>query len=232
MGVLFIQPHRFGGFTPLSVAGCQMWLDADDASSFTYSSGVSVSQWNDLSGNGKHVTQGTAANQPSRNGSVNGRTSVVWDGSNDALKIAPASFTLAQPFTAFAVVTLTGASNQDTVFDGDSVVCALAADTNDWVFGTSTILAGGQPTTAAQILTAVFNTTSSALYMNGGSAIASGGIGSNSLQGLRLGQLRSGLESFYQLGGSICEVIFYSSSLGSADRANVEAYLRTKWGTP
>jgi hypothetical protein len=41
-----------------------LWLDADDAGTITKDGGDLVSQWNDKSGNARHVTQATAANQP------------------------------------------------------------------------------------------------------------------------------------------------------------------------
>jgi len=49
-------------FTPLSLSP-QLWLDAADIATITESGG-SVSQWNDKSGNGFDVAQGTGANQP------------------------------------------------------------------------------------------------------------------------------------------------------------------------
>jgi hypothetical protein len=51
---------------PASISNLYLWLDADDASTFTYSSGTVVSQWNDKSANGYNATQATVANQPSR----------------------------------------------------------------------------------------------------------------------------------------------------------------------
>ncbi|MFM6311372.1 MAG: hypothetical protein ACKPGB_24525 [Dolichospermum sp.] len=42
-----------------------MWFDAADSSKIT-----TVSQWNDKSGNGRHLSQTTAENQPIYNGTV------------------------------------------------------------------------------------------------------------------------------------------------------------------
>jgi hypothetical protein len=58
-------------FTPADLAP-DLWLDAADTTTITESGG-SVSQWNDLSGNGRHLTQGTGALQPTTGAStVNG----------------------------------------------------------------------------------------------------------------------------------------------------------------
>jgi len=80
MGVLARAPRYVttSTWSPLDLTGLALWLDSSDAASFTYSSGVLVSQWNDKSGNARHFTQGTTANQPSRNGTKNGLDTVVF----------------------------------------------------------------------------------------------------------------------------------------------------------
>jgi len=45
------------------VSGYTLWLDAADASVFTYSSGTIVSQWTDKSGNNYNFTQATLSFQ-------------------------------------------------------------------------------------------------------------------------------------------------------------------------
>lgn len=74
--------------TPLALKPA-LWLDAADTSTITHSSGA-VSQWNDKSGNGRHVTQGTAAAQPTTGASaINGRN--VIDFAADWMVTASAS---------------------------------------------------------------------------------------------------------------------------------------------
>ena len=51
-------------WTPASLgADLALWLDADDADTITLN-GSNVAQWDDKSGNGNHVSNGTAATQP------------------------------------------------------------------------------------------------------------------------------------------------------------------------
>lgn len=65
----------------ISVMG---WYDADDASTITQSAGA-VSQWNDKGPNGFHVSQGTAANQPTTGvQTIGGKNAIHFDG-NDTL---------------------------------------------------------------------------------------------------------------------------------------------------
>jgi hypothetical protein len=76
------------------VAGYHLWLDAANAGSFTYSSGTVVSQWTDRSANAFTFTTplGTSY-QPSRSGTQNSKSTVVFDGSNDYLKSTAAKAT-------------------------------------------------------------------------------------------------------------------------------------------
>lgn len=75
------------------VAGYHLWLDADNSASFTYSSGTVVSQWTDRSANAFTFTTAGTTNQPSRNGTQNSKSTVVFDGSNDYLKSTAAAST-------------------------------------------------------------------------------------------------------------------------------------------
>ncbi len=64
------HPYRYDGtlfggtklWTPSQLTTA-LWLDADSPSSITLN-GTTVSQWSDKSGNGRHATQATTANQP------------------------------------------------------------------------------------------------------------------------------------------------------------------------
>ena len=68
---LLTEPTRivlaklFTQWTPADITTA-LWLDAADASTITHSGGT-VSQWNDKSGNSRHVSQGVTAQQPTWN---------------------------------------------------------------------------------------------------------------------------------------------------------------------
>ena len=67
--------NRISRWSPLQLgANLSLWLDASDASTITLN-GSTVSQWNDKSGNARHATQATAANQP---GWGVGRNLFLW----------------------------------------------------------------------------------------------------------------------------------------------------------
>jgi hypothetical protein len=56
-------PPELGTWSPSAIA-TTLWLDADDQPTITNNSIGEVSQWDDKSGNGYHVSQGSTANQP------------------------------------------------------------------------------------------------------------------------------------------------------------------------
>jgi hypothetical protein len=61
----FFRPTGGGvvPWTPAFLPSLALWLDAEDASTITLN-GATVSQWDDKSGNGNHVSNATAATQP------------------------------------------------------------------------------------------------------------------------------------------------------------------------
>lgn len=71
-------------FSPLHISGLRLWLDASRITGLA--DGDPVGQWNDLSGNGNHATQTTAAKKPLyKTGILNGKPVVRFDGTDDLL---------------------------------------------------------------------------------------------------------------------------------------------------
>jgi hypothetical protein len=88
---------------PTSITGCQLWLDASDASTlYDATTGGSlvaadggVARWEDKSGNARHATESTEANRPVRKTSQkNGLDTILFDGSNDRLSISGSNSSL------------------------------------------------------------------------------------------------------------------------------------------
>ena len=75
-----------GAWTPADLTNLYVWLDATDASTFTYSSSTIVSTWADKSGNGFDAT--TTSGSPNRNVTIN---------SLDAVAFSSAYMTIANP---------------------------------------------------------------------------------------------------------------------------------------
>lgn len=204
-------------FSPLSLSPAAWFSDT----------GSNPAQWDDLSGNSRHLTQATGANQPAIVSNVlNGRQVRRFDGVNDLL--TNSTYSLSQPFTVFSVIDYTVSALGKNVFAGNSGASAPAVSINSTnkasLFAGSTITA----TNAAAkpcILSSVFNTTSSVLLENG-LQVASGNVGSAALSGFRLGAWSSGGDRFI---GDIAEVIMFPVVLSTTDRRRVEGYLSSKY---
>lgn len=101
------------GFLPTHIAGCKLWLRADrglwqDAARTTPATadGDPIGAWEDLSGNGNHATQSTAAAKPTlKLGVMNGQPVIRFDGVDDWLatgNLSLTSFTIILVFKASA----------------------------------------------------------------------------------------------------------------------------------
>ena len=101
--------------------GLVMWMDADDATTFSYSSGTTVSQWRDKSGYNYHMVPVSAG--PTRNSSLNSRKTLLV---TSAQQIGNLSINLqTSANTVFVVSRLTGGANGRV----------LTAYYNNWLLG-------------------------------------------------------------------------------------------------
>lgn len=215
------------GFNPRSIAGLALWLDAADASTVTLDTGVSV--WADKSGNGRNASQSTGNNQPIYTAAgPNGKNVLTFDGTNDTMTTA--SFTQNQPSTIFIAAQVLNTSGSASIVDGFGLNRAgiFRRVTNNWAAFAGAELVGSTSTdTNWHTFSAVFNTTSSLLRVDG-TQIASGNAGSqNVTSGLAVGTY-NGTGS--HLNGRVAEVLFYAGVLTASQIAAVENYLQNKWG--
>jgi len=219
---------------PSDISGLQLWLDADEASTITSSSGL-VSQWNDKSGNGFNVTQGTGSEQPTTNATTQNGKNVIDFDAGDELDIPSGLFSVpAGSNTIFAVVKANATSANEmrilemevsggTRFDLGFLSDSLVAD-----FLNGSVVAISASVTVAQwnIHRGRRDGTTQAISINGADE-ATNTSGSDITADL--GFIGStGGDRF--LNGSIAEIIIYNRSLSTTEIAAVETYLSKKWG--
>lgn len=110
-------------FTPTSITGLQLWLDADDSTTlFDSTSGGapveangSVARWEDKSGNGTHVIQSTVNSRPIlKTLQKNGKSGIYFDG-NDFLIKSKQLFATA--VTVFAVAKFSNINERLAILD-------------------------------------------------------------------------------------------------------------------
>ena len=241
LGLQFVRKE----FSPSSLSGLQLWLDATkglfDATSGgnpVTTDGSSVARWEDQSGSGYHVTQATSANRPVlKTGIRNSKNAIRFDGSNDILVSANIPDNNLLTLTAFVVANPIGlgGSNFGRMFErGNNIVNFFMFQGN----GISMIAGGGQVSGGSAPI--------GSFYLFGARL---SGVG-NSTTTLRINKtlvatgntssVPSTANTTYQIGnrtdlarafnGDIAELIIYNQALTTEQINNVEVYLAAKWG--
>jgi hypothetical protein len=219
--------------SPLSLSGvpCNLWLDGNDASTITFSSGTSVSQWSDKSGNGYHATQGTVSKQPTYNSTIRGLkfTSSTATG---FLTTAPWSAT-ETVFVVVDILTTTVGAIIGTTSSGGRLL--RFRTTNGFIQNGGTILItlrhNAYLTTIRYLLTYINDVSGNSFQIN-----------VNSLQDTERTTALSYTAGTFNnvIGGStstvtgtydsnIYEVIVFNSALSGDNRMAIEKYLTNKW---
>lgn len=232
---------RPGGWSPKQLGTLSLWLDADDATTITTSTGVS--QWDDKSGNSRNLIQPTGSNQPTWvKGEQSGRAVARFDGTNH--------FMYPNPEDVLDILTgglsvLAAFRPDDTT--GRDVLTKTSATVNaagEWQFATTSGAVFIDTVTVATTATgsATAQTMSWVLDRSNGSTVWRNGTqtdtdtGSpfpntaslNTTAGIRLGARVNATTN--RMKGDIFEVIVSLSTLSTDDRQKVEGYLAHKWG--
>lgn len=214
-------------FSPTDILNLALWLDGSDSSSITYSTGISVSQWSDKSGNNRHATQGVGASQPTYSGGA-----VIFDGVNDSLFTSNFVNTSGS-FTYFIVYSHPTTSASRVVFSNGADVNGFAfrlINSNQRVNnnnGVAAMLDSNATPNQYEIVSVVRDTTPSAtMYVNGSSVSLTLSTSSfaNPTFGLTIGSRQA--DQF--AAASIKEIIMYNRNLSFSEISQVHTYLNQK----
>ncbi|MGA0715722.1 MAG: hypothetical protein ACO3OO_10680, partial [Gemmobacter sp.] len=226
-----------------------LWLDADDASTLVLN-GASVSQWQDKSGNARHVSQATLGQQPDYTpNSLNGRSVVDFVRSRSTILVG--SF----PTTGISSLSIFGVTRWQTSGNSISAIQTLIDNDHSWgptqgfVWQDRPDLAN-KPLTVAHFPNAVNGARDSQQTGDGNwkliSSVFESGVGDtlfvNAQQReflantgtfnlrpiIRIGGWQKPGEGRY-FDGEFAEIIFIAS-VSDADRQRLEGYLAHKWG--
>lgn len=215
---------------PGAITNLKLWLSVDSG---LYQSGT-PNQWTDLSGNGNHAIQNTAAQKPTLTApiaSLNNKSALNFDGTNDNLRIA--NFTLAQPATVICLWNTTANNASQHVLDGTTSGNRMILR---YVSSTVSMFSGGNiayPLAAPfpfRVSGLMFNGASSSIYENAVLKTA-GDAGSNTLTGLSIGG-RWDLTANFYFRGQMAELIIYDRLLTPQEYMDVLAYLQQKYTPP
>lgn len=244
-------------FNPRSIAGLVLWLDPTDATSYTIATGVS--EWRDKSGSGSVAfTQAIGNNQPTLS-TINGKTALSFDGSNDSLTTSSTLFTGNSSFTFFQVLLGTFPGTSAQVFNHRTG--AGGADTNDfcvalvanqgaaWVFGTlrtrvrsfrsgvgynadqrfDSVSVSGAGAISVVGTFAASSATSAAWWRGTAAPASASTSDTGNNAGMAIGCRLNATADLFYQ-GLMGEILAYNRSLSTTERQGVQSYLARKWG--
>lgn len=200
-----------------------------DATELNLSDGSSVSTWMDETGNDFDLTAGTAPTYQAS--AINTNPAVRFDGVDDFLDVAFSA--LSQPnhiFATFQFQTVDTA-NSEVVTDGatsrHTVGHGGGGNNGAWVLFAGATLSDNSTTadTNPHVQSGLFNNTSSVLRLDG-TTLATGDVGTQALDGFRVGSDSTG-GSFAPV--DVGEILVYPEDK-SGIQGDIETYLGDKWG--
>lgn len=222
-----------------------IWLDASDASTITESSGF-VSQWNDKSGNGRDLSQGTGINQPTIGTvTLNGLNTITFDGSNDRLsRSASGLFPNTTSLSFFVVMRPGGVPNlAPRIFDvanrtgqylspGYAVLAVQYSSTALSIRSADNSIPTGQWSKCGYVWKGSAQFSEGSIRVNESELSPSGTNGSGSLTNsgatdFHLGNRAANDRAFQ---GEIAEFILFTRDLALSESLLIEQYLERKWG--
>lgn len=208
---------------------------------------LGVSQLNDKSPSGWHLTQGTAAAQPIYNPTgINGLPTITYDGSNDVLSKTTLSsptpgatlFTVHQTLTAtptngsgiFANAAALDPSSYEVRYNLTPRLIMAGLNSAGTGLGTNLI----EPATGISLLPAIASMTLMGrkfISHFNGAPVSDGNYTNNwelfpNTTAIRLGRNRGSIF----LNASISEIILYRDALSKGDRVAITRALGKKWG--
>ena len=221
----------------------QLWLRAGVN---TETEGGVVTSWRDLSGSGMDAAQATVGARPTLNNTlVGGAPGVVFDGTDDFLKLPPGLANFSQGLTAIVVARPNVAQNWARFFDlgngsnSANIFLAREATTTNLSYGvyassTKHAYAPNAVLTATNAIYTVTQQPSGAvkIHHNGSLALedAAFPLPTNIKRYSNLiGESNwPGSNDVYS--GAISEIILYNSALNDLDRETLEAAVRARYG--
>lgn len=222
-------------FSPPNISGLALWLRADSG---VVLNGTTVSQWQDVSGNGFHCSQASTSAQPlfvSSVPSIANHPAISFDGNNDVLNGTQITGVNSSSITMFIVAdggaqaanlsagifTIGGSGNFWLFRKTASLSYAVNNGTNAQTRIDNVLPNTGYPYKVFRYLKNIGGTYHLALN----SAIGATGTGGVTFTNANYAVGRASAT----INGSIAEIIIYTSALSTTDIDQVENYLYNKY---
>jgi hypothetical protein len=252
----FVVVNDTSLFTPTTISGLQLWLDASDGStlynatvggSLVTTDGAAVARWADKSGNNRHATQSTSNARPILKTNIkNGRNVLRFDGSNDWLSINSIASFFNSSHTIFAVAqtdafsaagyqVIVGARGYHHIlgFANDSINSYMVVVSDMWNSTDVSYVNRVRSYTKNNwvVSTRIVDATSTPtiqLAVNNNTSQA-GALPAGSTLGGKTQADIGAIQNSWYLNGQISEILVYNYVLTTTQRAQVQSYLNSKW---
>jgi hypothetical protein len=222
MSPRLLRPRQASGFDPRTISGLGFWYDFSDTSSVTLDGNSLVQQLNDKSGNGRNLTQGTAANRPGI-ATVNGRQAGDWGTGTNVKHLA--NSTNGNWRELACVVDYDGANPFGGiygVFGGNAGIAGLLSFSNtQWlsaINGSSYEVWNTNGTETPTALPAVLSPSVVQSWRT---------TGNLTFDGIRVGTDRTVAGRGWL--GKICEIMAWTRELTAVERTAIRRGLAAKW---
>ena len=218
--------------SPKVLADLLAWYDAQDLGTITEAAGK-VSQWDDKSGNGYHVSQGAGANQPSLS-TLNGLSAIEFVKANNT-HLDGVSWSPQSPTTIFLVYELTSPLNSafGRVFWGGSddrlrYQKRSGSNAHGRRMHENSSINGSSFSTDPEYASLVYNAASSFGRVNGVQDL-SGNVGTRTPSATEL-SIGAEADGSIALDFTLGEFIWYDRLLTDNEILLMETYLANRWG--
>jgi len=213
-----------------------LWLDAADDTTFSYSSGTTISQWRDKSGQNNHAI--VNGGSPVRSVAINSRKAVSFT-STSWFKCTTGTF--ASNATHFLVcrATTSSATYQRVYNGGSDGYLFFGALANNIATFWGTLSSGWIDTNVnspsitilntLRIISAINNGSTGTPYYDGTAMSTKTTTNSFAYTGYELNSYSNGVIS-QPLIGEVCEIIVFNKQLSATELKQVHTYLGQKWG--
>jgi hypothetical protein len=221
-----------GTFSPPTLPGLKLWLDADNAD-YVHRVANRVSLWEDASDSDAKFVQSNKVNRPSVANQLANQDVVTFDGENDAMI---GKLDLPEEFTLLVALRRRGASA-----DGKVIAAYTANNNTELVLcGTETggefgvFFDGEYSATQAVdnlvpvVYTLQFSLAGLSTRLNGLNTVSVEGFTVPPMTHLSLGGSRSDFADD-NYSGDIAEIVLYDSVLSAADLLDAENYMMERW---
>ena len=249
-------PNIYNPYASLPVSGAALWLDASQQSSlysdagFTpvTTSGQSIYQWNDLSGNNRHAIQATSGNRPTWVPPASGQNGLGAVGFNGATTFLSIADTAGLQFGTGDFTLFFAGVNSD-VSRGSAYANTFISKgyTNIEFYQYQGLIQGyiggtsNSPTTGSGTVSNNSSYVAHMIRSSGSTYVAANNVSgtpvtntanaNGSGTNINIGS-RSPFNTTLTYLGSMYEILAFNRALSPTEITSVQSYLKTKWGTP